>query len=308
MLRVNNLCEDSDDDGEWSNTNAASVPPLLVSRKRPRKNEESSKNGAYHPSNENHPGNRNDRSANEYSQSPSSSEPPSNASGRKSNSPWEFRFSELSDYRKIHGNCNVPQHYSENAKLGSWVKTQRTQYKLHREGKISSLTPYRLQALESLGFKWNMKCSVWEVRLSELADYCKIHGHCNVPYNYSENAKLATWVSNQRQQYNSNLNGETSPMTTFRIQELESLGFEWKPSRGHGKRTPKKSSVDDDATCVCERAVEAPEHVQTTAQNQKDFSGRELPSNQIDVAGEAEESDWNNEVHLGYIPGRTEEI
>jgi hypothetical protein len=34
--------------------------------------------------------------------------------------------------------------------------------------------------------------------LSELADYRKIHGHCNVPRNNSENAKLANG-SQQRQ-------------------------------------------------------------------------------------------------------------
>jgi hypothetical protein len=31
---------------------------------------------------------------------------------------WEGRLSELADYRKIHGHCNVSQSYSENAKLG----------------------------------------------------------------------------------------------------------------------------------------------------------------------------------------------
>jgi hypothetical protein len=99
-------------------------------------------------------------------------------------------------------------------------------------------------------------------------------------------------------------------MTNFRIQELESLGFEWKPSRGQGKGTPKKPSLDDDAMRVRERAVEAPEHVQTTAQTQKqNVSCREFrSSNQVDVAFIPEESDWNDEVQLGYIPGRTEEL
>jgi hypothetical protein len=58
--------------------------------------------------------------------------------------------------------------------------------------------------------------------------------------------------------------------------------------------------------------VEAPEHVQriahATTQTQEAFNGSEIRSNQVDVAFASEESDWNGEIHLGYIPGRTEEI
>jgi hypothetical protein len=36
-------------------------------------------------------------------------------------------------------------------------------------------------------FEWDRFVTAWEDRLSELADYRKIHGHCNVPWGYSEN-------------------------------------------------------------------------------------------------------------------------
>jgi hypothetical protein len=221
---------------------------------------------------------------------------------------WEDRFSELADYCRIHGHCNDPQRHSKNIRLAKWVEKQRCQYKLKGEGKTSSMTNFRIHALEDLGFKW----SVWEDRLSQLADYRKIQGHCNVPYKCSENTKLAHWVTNQRKNYRLHADGKPSPMTLPRIQELESLGFEWKVSTGRRKRKAKKPSLGDDATCIRERAVEVPEHVQTTAQTQKDFSGREIrSSNHVDVAfvpEESEEFDWNGEVHLGYIPGRTEQI
>jgi hypothetical protein len=72
---------------------------------------------------------------------------------------------------------------------------------------------------------------------------------------------------------------------------------------------PKKSSLDDNATSVRERFVEELQHVQTTAaQIQRDFSSKTIGSNQFDVALLPEESDWNDEVRLDYIPGRTEEI
>ncbi len=88
------------------------------------------------------------------------------------------------------------------------------------------MTTFRIQELESLGFEWDSYGAAWEDRLSELADYRKIHGHCNVPSTRnSEYIKLARWVSTQRRQYNLYVNGKASRMTTFHIQELKSLDF-----------------------------------------------------------------------------------
>jgi hypothetical protein len=140
---------------------------------------------------------------------------------------WEHRLSELADYRKAHRHCNVPQIYNENAKLGRWVKTQRTQYRLHLGGNRSQMTLPRIQKLERLGFEWGSYGAAWGGRLSELTDYRKINGHCDVPKDYSEDSKLANWVSTQRLDYRLHKKGKQSPMTTFRIQALESLGFEW---------------------------------------------------------------------------------
>jgi hypothetical protein len=214
---------------------------------------------------------------------------------------WEDRLSELADYRKIHGHCNVPPKHSENTKLAHWVTAHRDNYRLHLEGKTSSMTPSHIQELERFGFHWDSRVATWKDIFSELADYRKIQGHCNVPENYSENTKLAEWVSYQRKEYRGHLGGNTSSMTLSHIQELESLGFEWKPHNSHKKGTLKKPSLDDDATLVRVRAVEAPEHVQTIAQIQ-------IHSNEADVAFEPEESDWNGEVPLAYIPGESAEI
>jgi hypothetical protein len=152
---------------------------------------------------------------------------------------WEGRLSELADYRKIHGHCNVPRHYSENIQLSTWVSNQRRNHKLHQEGNKSPMTIFRIQALESLGFEWDSLGATWEDRLSELADYRKIHGHCNVPHRYRENTKLANWVETQRKHYKLHLKEKTSPMPTYRIQALERLGFEW-AFEWDGPRTYKR--------------------------------------------------------------------
>jgi hypothetical protein len=46
------------------------------------------------------------------------------------------------------------------------------------------MTAFRIKELESLGFEWRIQGAAWEDDLSKLGDYRKIHGHCNVPYNY----------------------------------------------------------------------------------------------------------------------------
>jgi hypothetical protein len=138
---------------------------------------------------------------------------------------WDDRLSELADFHRIHRHCNVSS--SENTRLASWVSSQRTHYRLDREGKASQITLSRIQALESLGFEWDSQGANWEHRFSELTEYHGIHRHCNVPYKYSENPKLATWVKKQRYDYGLDLKGKASNMTTYRIQALESLGFEW---------------------------------------------------------------------------------
>jgi hypothetical protein len=130
-------------------------------------------------------------------------------------------LSELANNRKIHGHCDVPNRYSENTKLAYWVMTQKTQYRLQLEGKISLMTHSRIQKLETLGFKWDNRGAAWEDCLSELADYRKIHGHCNVPRSDSESTQLANYVGTQRKKYGLHVKGKKSQMTLPRVQALE---------------------------------------------------------------------------------------
>jgi hypothetical protein len=106
---------------------------------------------------------REDGSPNKRSQKRSNSKPPSKEPRHQSrDSAWEDCLSELADYRKIYGHCNVPRSYDENTKLGAWVSKQNVQYSWYRKGKTSPMTPFRFQALESLGFEWDCYGAVWE--------------------------------------------------------------------------------------------------------------------------------------------------
>jgi hypothetical protein len=73
---------------------------------------------------------------------------------------WELRYHELLQYKQIHGDCKVPQHYKENKALGKWVAKQREQFKLMRKGQHSFLTPYRLEKLNEAAFVWQVRTAM----------------------------------------------------------------------------------------------------------------------------------------------------
>jgi hypothetical protein len=50
-------------------------------------------------------------------------------------------------------NCNVPQKYSLNPKLGRWINKQRKKKK--NPDKYGALTEEQVEQLEDLGFSWN---------------------------------------------------------------------------------------------------------------------------------------------------------
>jgi hypothetical protein len=102
-----------------------------------------------------------------------------------------------------------------------------------RRKEITCMTTFRIKELESLDFQWDRCSPTWEDRLSELADYSKIHAHCNVSRN--ENPMLNKWAGRQRNQYKLYREGKISSITPLRIQTLEILDFEWDCSGPSGK-------------------------------------------------------------------------
>ena len=71
---------------------------------------------------------------------------------------WNQRYNELVEYKKVNGDCLVPQTYKPNKKLGYWVMQQRRQYRLQSDGKRNSLDgrvgAKRKQLLDDIGFVW----------------------------------------------------------------------------------------------------------------------------------------------------------
>ena len=119
------------------------------------------------------------------------------------NAAWNETFECLQSYKAKTGHCIVPQGFKENPKLAGWVRTQRAQYKLLKEGKKSSATEERVAKLDSIGFEWACGTSIveWTKMYECLKLYKAKTGHCNVPHRFKDIPRLGPWVTTQRYQY-----------------------------------------------------------------------------------------------------------
>ncbi len=70
---------------------------------------------------------------------------------------WAERLEELKDFKKRYKHCNVPSRYKPNHQLAIWVKRQRRQWKNKLDRLPNCMTDERQNALEAIGFVWDMK-------------------------------------------------------------------------------------------------------------------------------------------------------
>jgi len=143
---------------------------------------------------------------------------------------WEKRYQELVEYKNKFGDCN-PSHSGEYSELWSWVFVQRRMYSLKLAGRNSSMSDKRIEALESIGFIFNLHEDVWNKRFNELKEYRSIYGDCLVPKLFPSNPALAKWVDQQRTQYKHLQDGRHSHLSPDRMQQLEDIGFVWNVHR-----------------------------------------------------------------------------
>ena len=73
---------------------------------------------------------------------------------------WNDRYNELKHYKMVTGHCNVPSKYPTNPQLSTWVKCQRRQYKLYKDGRPSNMTVERINSLLHLNFVFEPRSAV----------------------------------------------------------------------------------------------------------------------------------------------------
>ena len=68
---------------------------------------------------------------------------------------WYERLESLKEFRLRYGHSNVPSNYDQDRPLAVWVKCQRRQMRLFKNGFKSTMNHYRFVALDQLDFDWN---------------------------------------------------------------------------------------------------------------------------------------------------------
>ena len=163
---------------------------------------------------------------------------------------WLDMFGRLELFKSKTGHCRVPNRYSGDASLGSWVATQRRYFK----NKSLPMPPDRVKKLTDLGFEWTTKDPrkvPWETRFQDLKLFKEKFGHADVPHEWEECPQLGFWTANMRQQFRYKQLGKKSSLTDARIDLLNSIGFVWKMQGGRRKKSdpvarPNQSTPSSD--------------------------------------------------------------
>ena len=148
-------------------------------------------------------------------------------SASKNSSPAHLRrlhgmHQRLQEYKRIHGDCRVPQCWEEDLSLGNWVIKQRVLYGKGR------LPEDRRVKLDQMDFTWRLLESSgsaehddlkWNRRYKMLRGFLEEYGHCDVPLSYEKDRSFGEWVARQRHSQ------EIGILRQDRKEILDDLGF-----------------------------------------------------------------------------------
>mmetsp|Transcript_33827 Transcript_33827/g.64406 ORF Transcript_33827/g.64406 Transcript_33827/m.64406 type:complete len:566 (-) Transcript_33827:105-1802(-) len=144
---------------------------------------------------------------------------------------WNVMLYQLLLYKAQRGDLNIPHNDASYRLLYNWVQTQRKHFKLYQENKTSStfLNADRIAVLDAIDFQWNVRGDTfWQKNFDSLVKYKNEHGDVRVPRLYTKNPKLGEWVTDQRRQWKSKMDGKPNLMTEDRKAKLDEVGFVWK--------------------------------------------------------------------------------
>jgi hypothetical protein len=149
---------------------------------------------------------------------------------------WTKMYSHLVEFHREHKHCMVSARTlvkmddGSSKNLGTWVIRQRTALT------DSILKEERKQLLDDLGFVWeidhydvdrSLRARQWEEMYNKLQAFKEIHGHCQIPANYTHDQTLGKWARNQR------VFEKTGRLDESRFERLDVVGFDWDPCGSH---------------------------------------------------------------------------
>ncbi len=171
---------------------------------------------------------------------------------------WKKRIAQLGQYKRRYGHINLTKADDTNGAesefdgLGSWLDTQRTEYRFKMDGLHTHLTSKRVEDLESLGIVWSIRDLKWNTKYEEVKKYfvrqnmlldeaIAAESSCDAGEYRNENHALLTglvssgspidklspslsmWLRDQKCFYEARLRGESTPLSDDRAKKLNML-------------------------------------------------------------------------------------
>tara|TARA_R110000868_G_scaffold266583_1_gene525793 strand:- start:121 stop:1581 length:1461 start_codon:yes stop_codon:yes gene_type:complete len=136
--------------------------------------------------------------------------PPNNES-LPTSSKWMKKYSTLKE--------SYQQSYVTPPLLGSWVTSQRTDFKK------GTLLETRIDLLNAIGFDWDPMESNWMNQYNILKQHYQTYGHCHLPFECPVNHETIIWMRKQRTYKN------TKALPQKRVDLLNAINFDWDPIR-----------------------------------------------------------------------------
>ncbi|MEO9258037.1 MAG: Helicase associated domain protein [Crocinitomicaceae bacterium] len=129
----------------------------------------------------------------------------------------------LINYKKIHGNINVPQGRYEDRKVAAKCARARSIYKngtktikgdVVAKGK-GRITKWAIEKLNELGFEWNVGSPDWDERFEEVKKFYEKNGFSNIKV--TDNQSIAYWCYRQKR--------DKQSLSDEQIEKLKSIKF-----------------------------------------------------------------------------------
>ncbi|MBF0425067.1 MAG: Helicase associated domain protein [Magnetococcales bacterium] len=130
---------------------------------------------------------------------------------------WEQMRQRLIAYKERHGDTRVPNVLPEDPELARWATEQR------KSRLAETLATERIDALDQLGFVWDMEAARAAEMRQRLLRFREQTGHLDIPVPFPEDPVLAAWVVELRRKWRK---GE---IEAHSVADLTGLGFVWDP-------------------------------------------------------------------------------
>jgi len=160
------------------------------------------------------------------------------------NNSFDECIEELKAFKAKHGHVRVTVKHEKS--LHRFCKNMRSARR--GTGKMI-ITEDRIKALDELGFEWEAKNKLFDIRVEELKAFKEKHGHVGVTVKHEKS--LHGFCATMRAARRRTGGGGGTVITAYRIKALDELGFAWDKNKSFEERIEQLKAFKEKHGHVC---------------------------------------------------------